>query len=146
MQGERPGIVLLVEDDPATADMYALGLNLSGYPVEVAHTAEAGLAQVEDGMRPTLVVLDLVLPKTGGLQMLEVLRKNQATMRIPIIVLSNQDMDFAEAYRRGATECLAKHSTTPGDLVVHVRTVVGHLLAEAHANPAEGSASNAPGG
>jgi CheY-like chemotaxis protein len=125
MQREPASIVLLIEDDPATADMYALGLNLCGYPVQIAHSAEAGLSELAEGMRPKLIVLDLVLPRIGGLEMLLLLRENPFTSSVPVIVLSNQDTDFPEAYRRGATECLAKHATTPGDLVMRVRTCLG---------------------
>jgi CheY-like chemotaxis protein len=139
MLREPPSIVLLVEDDPATADMYALGLNLCGYPVQVAHTAEAGLTHVANGMHPRLIVLDLVVPTIGGLEMLLLLRKSPSTSSVPVIVLSNQDMDFPEAYRRGATKCLAKYSTTPGELVMHVRTVVGHPLSEVDAEQIAGA-------
>src|ERR1700737_3405314 len=135
---EPASVVLLVEDDPATADMYALGLNLCGYPVQVARTIEAGLTHVADGIQPRVIILDLVVPKIGGLEMLVLLRKSPSTSSIPVIVLSNQDMEFPEAYRRGATECLAKHSTTPGELVMHVRTVVGHPLGEADAEQIAG--------
>jgi DNA-binding response OmpR family regulator len=125
MKDEQPGMVLLVEDDPDAADMYALSLNLCGYPVRVARSPEAGLAQVADGAPPKLIVLDLGLVKLSGFEMLMLLRQSPSTASMPVIVLSNHVVDFPEAYKRGATECLAKHSTTPGDLAMHVRTVVG---------------------
>jgi DNA-binding response OmpR family regulator len=130
MTGDESGFVLLVEGDPAAADMYALSLNLCGYPVHIAHSPEAGLTQITDGVSPKVVVLDLGLLQISGLEMLLLLRKSPSTSRVPVIVLSNQVVDFPEAYRRGATECLAKHSTTPGDLVMHVRTVVGQPRSE----------------
>jgi CheY-like chemotaxis protein len=137
MKSEQSGIVLLVEDDPDAADMYALSLNLCGYPVRVASSPEAGLAQVSSGGSPKLIVLDLGLVKLDGLEMLMLLRQSPSTAGVPVIVLSNEVVDFPEAYRRGATACLAKHSTTPGDLVMHVRTVVGQPRSELASQRAE---------
>jgi CheY-like chemotaxis protein len=124
-EGDAGDDVLLIEDDVAIADMYALGLNLSGYRVRVAGSSDDALAQVADGARPRLIVLDLGLPRTGGLEVLVALREGPATSNVPVIVLSNQDNDFPEAYRRGATECLPKHRTTPKELVSYVEVAMG---------------------
>ena len=126
---EQAGIVLLIEDDEATAEMYALGLSLGGYPVWVVHSAEAGLRQIARAGSPSLIVLDLELGQMGGLDMLVVLRESSSTSSIPVIVLSNNENDFPEATSRGAAECLAKHRTTPGELASHVETAV-HQRAE----------------
>ncbi|HSS92906.1 MAG TPA: response regulator [Candidatus Dormibacteraeota bacterium] len=123
-RGEASDDVLLIEDDVAIADMYALGLNLSGYRVRVAGSSDAALAQVAEGARPRLIVLDLGLPRTGGLDVLVALREGPTTSTVPVIVLSNQDDDFPEAYRRGATGCLTKHRTTPKELVSYIKVAM----------------------
>jgi DNA-binding response OmpR family regulator len=121
---EQARVVLLIEDDASTADMYALSLSISGFLVWVAHSAEAGLRQIARGGSPNLILLDLELGNMGGLDMLVILHDSPSTSHIPVIVLSNQGVDFAEASRRGATECLAKHRTTPGELVSHVQAAL----------------------
>ena len=68
-----------------------------------------------------VIVLDLELPAMSGLQMLEELRHTPATLHVPVIVLSNSDADFSEAFRRGATQCHPKYQTTPQALVGYVR-------------------------
>src|SRR3979411_3033461 len=98
--GELSNDVLLIEDDTAIADMYALGLNLSGYGVRVAGSSEAALTQGAAGGGPRLILLDLGLPRASGLEVLDALRQCPSTSRVPIFVLSNQDNDFPEAYRR----------------------------------------------
>ena len=121
---EQAGVVLLIDDDASSAEMYALCLSISGFLVWAVHSAEAGMRQIARGGFPSLIVLDLELGNMGGLDMLVVLRGSPSTSHIPVIVLSNQSVDFPEALRRGATQCLTKHRTTPGELVSHVQGVL----------------------
>jgi two-component system response regulator RegA len=121
---EQAGVILLVEDDVSTAEMYALSLSISGFVVWAVHSAEAGLRQIARGGSPSLILLDLELGGMSGLDMLVVLRERPPTTDIPVIVLSNQVAEFTEALRRGATECFAKHRTTPGELVGHIQAAL----------------------
>ncbi|TMG41219.1 MAG: response regulator [Chloroflexi bacterium] len=109
--------VLLVEDDGVIAHMYELGLTIGGYPVRLASSGESALTEASKDSPPDVVILDLELPAMSGLQMLEELRHRPATLHVPVIVLSNSDVDFSEAYRRGATQCHSKYRTTPQALV-----------------------------
>jgi DNA-binding response OmpR family regulator len=115
--------ILLVEDDVDIAGMYKMGLNFAGYPVRVASTGAEALA---DEGEPQAIVLDLEMPDVGGLEILDTLRHRPRTVDVPVIVLSNQDDDFAEAYRRGATSCNAKYRTSPGDLLNLVGQAIRH--------------------
>jgi two-component system response regulator RegA len=121
---EQAGVILLVEDDVSTADMYALSLSISGFVVWAVHSAEAGLRQIARAGPPSLILLDLELGGMSGLDMLVVLRERPPSTDIPVIVLSNQVAEFPEALRRGATECFAKHHTTPGELVGHIQAAL----------------------
>jgi twitching motility two-component system response regulator PilH len=124
MSEQQARIVLLIEDDASTADMYALGLSSGGFLVWIVNSAEAGLKQLAQGDSPSLIVLDLELGGMIGLDMLAIVCESPITAEIPVIVLSNKTVDFPEALRRGATECLAKHRTTPGELVNHVQATL----------------------
>ena len=104
--------LLLVEDDPAIADVYAFPLRLAGYEVEIAPDGEAALLALEANP-PAMMLLDIRLPKLDGLQVLERLRA--AGNELPVVVLSNHmDGDtIRRAYALGALEYLIKSQVTP---------------------------------
>ena len=107
--------LLIVEDDPAIADVYAFPLRMDGYLVEVASDGEAALRAIQ-AERPAMMLLDIRLPKLDGIQVLE--RLKAAGIRLPVVVLSNH-MD-GETIRRaralGAMEYLIKSQVTPATL------------------------------
>lgn len=104
--------LLLVEDDPAIADVYAFPLRLAGYEVEIAADGEAALEALE-AHPPEMMLLDIRLPKLDGLQVLERLRAAGNSLRV--VVLSNHmDGDtIRRAYALGALEYLIKSQVTP---------------------------------
>ncbi len=125
IQGDATRTILLVEDDPAIAAMYQMGLNaMGGYRVVLVRSGDAALEQLSGSAPPSLVVLDLGLPGVDGLDVLEVARARPATAHVPVIILSNRDNDFEEAYRRGASVCLAKHRTTPLQLLTRIEASI----------------------
>ena len=104
--------LLIVEDDPAIADVYAFPLRLAGYDVEIAVDGEAALEALQANP-PAMMLLDIRLPKLDGLQVLERLRA--AGNNLPVVVLSNH-MDgetIRRAYALGALEYLIKSQVTP---------------------------------
>ena len=80
--------VLFVEDDVSVAQMYRLKLELDGYVVDVAAD---GLTALDKARReqPDIIFLDIRLPKLDGLSVLEALRQEPSTARIPVVILSN---------------------------------------------------------
>jgi DNA-binding response OmpR family regulator len=107
--------LLIVEDDPVIADVYAFPLRLEGYDVEIAADGEAALASLASHS-PAMVLLDIRLPKLDGLQVMERLRALGS--RVPVVVLSNH-MDgetIRRAYALGAVEYLIKSQVTPSAL------------------------------
>lgn len=107
--------LLIVEDDPAIADVYAFPLRMDGYLVEVAADGEAALRAIQ-AEKPAMMLLDIRLPKLDGIQVLE--RLKAAGIMLPVVVLSNH-MD-GETIRRaralGAMEYLIKSQVTPATL------------------------------
>lgn len=106
--------ILIVEDDPAIADMYAMQLRGDGYRVEIAGDAEAALAHI-DRHPPDLVLLDILLPGPDGFAVLEGVR---GTHDLPVVILSNYgEADMIERGRRlGAIDYVVKSRMTPRDL------------------------------
>jgi CheY-like chemotaxis protein len=123
-QSPDASAVLVVEDDADIAGMYALGLQLGGHAVRVASTGRSALIDVAE-KQPQAIVLDLWLPDIAGLEMIDSLRHAPKTEHVPIIVLSNEDAEFPEAYQRGANECHLKYRTTPKELVHYVEGAIG---------------------
>jgi CheY-like chemotaxis protein len=109
--------ILFVEDDPSVAQMYRLKLELDGYIVEVASDGLAALEKARTG-HPDLIFLDIRLPKLDGIEVLERLRAEESTARIPVVILSNwNEKELVErGARLGALDHLIKSQTTPAKL------------------------------
>ena len=82
--------ILFIEDEPALQKTLGDFLKAEGHEVVPAYDGEAGLAAVRRE-RPDLVLLDLVLPRLHGLDVLEAMRADQETAAIPVIVLTNME-------------------------------------------------------
>jgi CheY-like chemotaxis protein len=112
--GEEDVRVLFVEDDHAVAQMYKLKLELDGYRVEVAGD---GVRALEMARRnpPDIIFLDIRLPKMDGLGVLEALRSDERTGKVPVVILSNySERELVErGLKLGALEYLIKSQTTP---------------------------------
>jgi two-component system response regulator CpxR len=120
--------ILLIEDDPMLTELYQTKLEMEGYTVTIATDGEAGLAAAAK-TKPHLVLLDIMLPKMNGFEVLKKLKKAKATAKIPVIVLTNlggekADSDKKLALSLGATEFLVKTFHLPDDIVGKIKTVL----------------------
>ena len=108
--------VLLVEDDPAIAEMYRVQLEHDGYAVSVATTGELAFASLAD-REPDLVLLDLLLPDRSGFEVLASLNERFPS-HPPVVILSNYGepsmMDRGRSL--GAVEYLVKSRVTPAEI------------------------------
>jgi CheY-like chemotaxis protein len=109
--------VLFVEDDQSVAQMYKLKLELDGYDVEVAADGETAL-EVARRSPPDIIFLDIRLPRLDGFGVLEALRKDQRTRRVPVVILSNysEKQLIERGLRLGALDYLIKTQTTPAHI------------------------------
>lgn len=115
--------VLIVEDDPAIADMYALELSMAGIRVRVAASGESAVVSAQRNAGYKVIVLDLELPGMNGWTTLDELRHVSGTAHVPVIVLSNTNVDVDDVASHGAAEWHAKYRTTPSQLLDYVRRV-----------------------
>ncbi|HET7338919.1 MAG TPA: response regulator [Candidatus Dormibacteraeota bacterium] len=117
--------VLIVEDDAAIADMYALELSMAGLSVRVASSGESAVVdavvEAQQNAGYGVIVLDLELPGMSGWTTLDELRQHAETANVPVILLSNSTVDVDEVASHGASEWHAKYRTTPSQLVDYVR-------------------------
>ena len=111
--------VYLVEDDPATAAMYRLGLEMQGFQVSVAGSGEELFGSL-DGRGPDIVVLDYQLPGASGADVLEKIRGDARTRPAMVFMLSNFPQTYDGAIDRvikhGAIAWFEKTRTPPGAL------------------------------
>ena len=100
--------VLIIEDEEQIADFLRRGLSFKGYQVDVAHTGEAGLDVARDNP-PDIVVLDVMLPGIGGVEVCSRLREG-LDPSLPVIMLTAKDSteDKIEGLDAGADDYLSK--------------------------------------
>jgi CheY-like chemotaxis protein len=110
--------ILLVEDDDTIATMYVMLLGTKGYSTRHARDGVEGIAMVRKE-RPALILLDMLMPRMDGLEVLEALRGWPKTSSIPVVVLSNvADRAMVDrALALGAVEYLIKAQTRPQVLI-----------------------------
>lgn len=116
---ENNAAILLVEDDSFISGMYFTKLSGLGFKVEVVEDGEAAWQRLQQDPLPDLVLLDVVLPKKDGFEILEGLRKEERTKQLPIILLTNlgQKPDVERGIKLGADDYIIKAHYTPTEVV-----------------------------
>jgi len=106
--------IIIVEDDATVGFVYRTGLAKEGFDVEVATDGATGLSRIEQTC-PAAVLLDLMLPKMPGVEVLKKMRLQPTLARIPVIVLTNAHVTamINAAMEAGATKVLNKAEATP---------------------------------
>jgi two-component system phosphate regulon response regulator PhoB len=119
-----PATVLVVDDEPDIARILGFHLKKEGYQVV---TAADGRAAVEEAQRhrPDLVILDLMLPELSGMEVLKVLRGDEVTRKIPVILLTakKDELDRVLGFELGADDYVTK-PFSPREVVLRVRAVL----------------------
>jgi excisionase family DNA binding protein len=108
--GGRPRpVVLIVDDDPGLREFLRVNLESDGYQVREAGSAQEGLAALEDEP-PDLILLDVMMPKVDGWEMLRLVRERHGVEAIPVVMFSGKvaDEDAAAAEERGAQAFIGK--------------------------------------
>ncbi|MBU0546987.1 response regulator [Patescibacteria group bacterium] len=118
--------ILIIEDESALQKSLSDVLSQDGYHVNSALDGETGfkLAQSE---KPDLVLLDLVLPKLHGLEVLKKIRENIETKKIPVVILTNLEsmQDIEKTMELGATNYLIKANYSLKDLLIKIKEILG---------------------
>jgi two-component system alkaline phosphatase synthesis response regulator PhoP len=139
--------ILIIEDDQVIANIYRNKFSVEGFNVEVAFDGEVGLEMVK-AFRPDLIVLDLMLPKVTGVEIIKLVRGQPEFEKTPILVFSNTYLTnlVQDAWKAGATKCLSKSNCTPRHLLEAVRAALGVAVAvEKAVSAPSASAAAAPG-
>lgn len=119
--------IFLVEDDPLMVRMYEKTFKLSGYEVEIAFDGEEALSKLQKMKpKPTIILLDIMMPKLSGFDVLRELKKNPDLKSVPVVALTNlAGKDDAEkALELGAVLYLVKSQYDPKEVVEKVKEVI----------------------
>ncbi len=117
--------ILLVEDDPFLLDMYSTKFKEVGFNIVVAQDGEMGLVKAKEEL-PDLILLDIVLPKKDGFEVLKLLKSDNQTAKIPVILLTNLglDSDVKRGLELGAQSYIIKAHFTPTEVVAKVKEIL----------------------
>lgn len=120
MDGKRK--ILLVEDDETLAEVYKQRLELEGFDVNHVNNGEDALATAVK-FRPDLVLLDVMMPKLNGFDVLDIMRQTPETRNVHIIMLTalSQPKDEQRAKDLGADDFLIKSQVVIGDVVERIK-------------------------
>jgi len=118
--------ILLVEDEELMIDLLQRKLTKEGYEISVARDGEKGLKAMRE-VGPDLVLLDIIMPKMGGFEVMEEMGKNKELKKIPVIVISNsgQPVELDKAQKLGAKDWLIKTEFDPQEVVDKVVKQIG---------------------
>lgn len=118
--------VLYVEDEKFFADTMEKLLKNAGYDVSLADDGEKGLALAK-AEKPAVILLDLILPKIEGREVLRQLKADPETKNIPVVVLSNlnSEEDVKKVKDLGAVHFFVKALTMPTTILATVKEIVG---------------------
>ena len=125
MNGQKKKI-LLVEDDMALSAVYRSRLEIEGFDVREANNGEDALSVTVE-YRPDLILLDVMMPKISGFDVLDILRNTPETANVRIIMLTalSQPKDKERAESLGVDDYLVKSQVVIGDVVARVKHHLG---------------------
>lgn len=123
---EQKKKILLVEDDMALSAVYRSRLEIEGFDVKEVHNGEDALSVTVE-YKPDLILLDAMMPKISGFDVLDILRNTPETANVRIIMLTalSQPKDKERAENLGVDDYLVKSQVVIGDVVERVRHHLG---------------------
>ncbi len=118
--------ILLVEDDEGLAQVYMTRLDVEGFEVKRVPNGEDALAAALE-FKPDLILLDVMMPKVSGFDVLDILRNTPETTNIKIIMLTalSQEADRQKAQEMGVDDYLVKSQVVIADVVERVKMQLG---------------------
>jgi DNA-binding response OmpR family regulator len=117
--------ILIVDDEEILRKIYSDRLTFEGFTVETASDGEEALAKIRTSA-PNLVLLDILMPKLNGLQVLEQINTDATLKAIPVIVLSNvaNDDNIKKALSLGAKDYLLKTNFSPNEIINKIKALI----------------------
>lgn len=116
--------ILIIDDEPDVLDLISMNLKNARFKVVTAENGEAGLAKAKSEL-PSLIVLDLMLPKVSGIEVCKLLKRDSSTAAIPIIMLTakSEEVDRIVGLELGADDYVTK-PFSPRELLLRIQSVL----------------------
>jgi two-component system phosphate regulon response regulator PhoB len=118
--------ILFVEDDDALAGVYLVRLQAEGFDVKRVANGEEALAAATE-FKPDLVLLDVMMPKVSGFDVLDILRNTPETANLRVIMLTalSQEADRKRAEELGVDDYLVKSQVVITDVIARIKRHLG---------------------
>ena len=121
MQPEKIKI-LLIEDDYFLSGIYLKKFELEGFEIIAARNGDEGLSFAKS-KKPDIILLDILLPRQDGFNVLKGLKEDSATKSIPVLIISNlsEEENIRKAFGLGAVDYLIKSNFLPSEVIDKVK-------------------------
>jgi len=119
--------VLFIDDDKFLLDMYAVKFTKAGYVVKTADSAADGLKILHEGYVPDVILVDIVMPGTDGLDFVTAIKRENLVPTAKLIMLTNQGSsdDISRAKKIGVHGYIVKATTIPSEVLGYVEKLSG---------------------
>lgn len=126
-QTQQPKKIFIVDDDKFLLDMYTFKFKEKGFDVVQAFGSIDALGKLKGGIKPDIMLLDVVMPAMDGFELLALIRGEKLAEDAKVIILSNlgQPSDVEKGRALGANGYVIKASATPSEVVEKVMLVLG---------------------
>jgi DNA-binding response OmpR family regulator len=120
-------VIFMAEDDPLMSRMYERVFKASGFTLEMASDGEEAISKLEKmGTNPTIMLLDVMMPKKNGFDVLRQIKQNEKLKNVPVVMLTNLagEADAEKALSLGAVLYLVKSQYDPKQIVDKVKEII----------------------
>jgi CheY-like chemotaxis protein len=121
-----PKRILIIEDEEILMNLLQRKLTQEGYEVSIARDGDEGLKLMKEAS-PDLILLDILMPRMGGIEVMEAMQKDNGLKNIPVVIISNsgQPVEIDKAQKLGAKDWLIKTEFDPQEVVEKVKKQIG---------------------
>ena len=120
--------ILLIEDEEILINLLQKKMTQEGYEFFVARNGIEGLEKMRE-IKPDLILLDIIMPKMGGVEVMEEMQKDEELKKIPVIIISNsgQPVEIERIKKLGARDWLVKTEFDPQEVIEKVKINLSEL-------------------
>jgi DNA-binding response OmpR family regulator len=113
--------ILIIEDEEILSGLLDKKLKEAGYDTALAYDGEEGLKKIKEE-NPDLILLDIIMPKKGGFEVLEEMQKDEEMKKVPVVIVSNsgQPVEISRALDLGVKDYLIKTQFDPKEVIEKV--------------------------
>ncbi len=122
---EEGKVILLVDDDLTLREMYEERFKAEGFKIIQASNGEEAIKKAKE-TKPNIILLDIMMPKINGFDVLKEIKADSELKNIPVIILTAliQDVDKLQGQKLGAADYIVKSETMPGEVIAKIKNAM----------------------